>query len=141
MNTNASYASVGSQQSYPQSTHTSPVPNGSSGYNGNPPVPATPRYPDTRTDTSEDTHSSDRQGHVPKKALSRYFQASTGAALSAAKRCQSNAAPQVLFCCAMSKLLTGPVLLQASGPPSSALVTLLVACCRACATRTRMGRL
>ena len=83
MNTNASYASVGSQQSYPQSTHTSPVPNGSSGYNGNPPVPATPRYPDTRTDTSEDTHGSDRQGHVPKKALSRYFQASTGAALSA----------------------------------------------------------
>lgn len=74
MNTNASYASVGSQQSYPQSTHASPVPNGSSGYNGNPPVPATPRYPDTRTDTSEDSHSGDRQGHVPKKALSRYFQ-------------------------------------------------------------------
>lgn len=99
MNTNASYASVGSQQSYPQSTHASPVPNGSSGYNGNPPVPATPRYPDTRTDTSEDSHSGDRQGHVPKKALSRYFQASTGPALSATKRCQSAVPPKVWSCC------------------------------------------
>ena len=99
MNTNASYASVGSQQSYPQSTHTSPLPNGSSGYNGNPPVPATPRYPDTRTDTSEDTHSSDRQGHVPKKALSRYFQASISAASSATKCCQSVVLPRVLYRC------------------------------------------